>query len=414
MHPTPAVVLPADRPASLGMARSLGRRGIPVYGIDTDAGAFGMVSRYIKPRPFPSTAISDEDRVQFLLDFGRKLGEKAVLYAVSDDTVLLCSRYRDELSKYFLYVMPDHGTISSLLTKDGLHEVAERHRIPDPAMFQVASLADIEQVADRLPFPVILKPIFSPSWLIPEIMSMLRDGPLSGPPKVALCTSLDELRATYRKLSPYDSRMVIQEVIPGDGSRLVYYCFYLDRQSRPLATFAGEKFRVLPVGFGSATYVRSFHDPELDEVSLRLLSATGYKGLGGVEFKKDPRDDRYKLIEFNTRLGLWDCFGKRCGVDIPYTAYCDALERPVAPQRTYREGLFWVDFQRDVRAFLILRQRGQLGWIAWLRSLGGVREEAIFSWDDWRPALVALAQLFQRPLNFIRSRLPFIGRQQMA
>ena len=104
-------------------------------------------------------------------------------------------------------------------------------------------------------------------------------------------------------------------------------------------------------------YGRSFHDPELDEVSLRLLSATGYKGLGGVEFKKDPRDECYKLIEFNTRLGLWDCFGMRCGVDIPYIAYCDALEQPVTPQRTYREGMFWVDFQRDARAFLILRQR---------------------------------------------------------
>ena len=32
--PAPAVIVPADRPAALGIARSLGSRGVPVYGVD--------------------------------------------------------------------------------------------------------------------------------------------------------------------------------------------------------------------------------------------------------------------------------------------------------------------------------------------------------------------------------------------
>ncbi len=404
MQPVPAVVLPVDRPASLGIARSLGRRGIPVYGVDADPHAIGMPSRFITPRPFPSAATSDADRIQFLVELGKRLGQRAVLYPVSDDTVMLCSQHRDELQQYFTYVMPDHDTISSLLTKDGLHRMAEQHHIPDPCMFQVGSQADIERLRGVLPFPVILKPVFSPSWLRPEIITMLRDGALSGPPKVALCRSFEELSDTYRKLSAYDSRMIVQEVIPGEDRRLVYFCFYLDRQSNPLATFAGEKLRVLPVGFGSASYVRSFHDPDLEQVSLRLLREAHYQGLGGVEFKKDPRDECYKLIEFNARLGMWDCLGMRCGVDIPYVAYRDALGLPVEPQRGYRAGVLWIDFQRDVRAFLIYRQRGQLTLVQWLRSLAGEKDWAIYSGDDWKPALLAFFELFRRPMDLLRAK----------
>lgn len=405
MHPVPAVVFPADRPASLGMARSLARRGIPVYGIDADPRAIAMVSRFVRPCPFPKSATTPDAQFEFLVDFGKKLGEKAVLYPVSDDSVMLASERREELQRYYRYVMPAKDTLSGLLTKDGLHSAAQQYHIPDPQMFLVSSEAEIEIIAARLPFPVILKPVFSPSWLQPEIVSMLRDGALSGPPKVALCRTFEEVIATYCRLAPYDSRMIIQEVIPGESSRLVYYCFYLDRQSRPLASFAGQKLRVLPLDFGSATYVRSFYDPELDEISMRLLRGTGYMGLGGLEFKKDPRDGCYKLIEFNTRLGLWDCFGIRCGVDIPYAAYCDALGVPMEPQQTYRRDMFWVDFQRDARAFLIYRQRKQLKFMPWLRSLMGVSEEAVFSWADMLPALVALTQLFQRPVEYFKKQL---------
>jgi D-aspartate ligase len=401
MKLVPALVIPADRPASLGIARSLGRRGIPVYGVDSDPLAIGMVSRYLKPCPLPRSDDSEKNRLQFLLDLGKKLAEKTVLYPVSDDTVMLCSQYRDELQKYYLYVMPDHKTISSLLTKDGLHHVAQAHNIPDPQMFQVDSREDIEKISESIPFPVILKPVFSPSWLRPEIISLLRDGALSGPPKVALCRTLNELLETYRKLSAYDNRIIIQEVIPGEDNRLVYMCFYLNRESQPLALFSGEKLRVLPVGFGSATYVRSIRDSALEEIGLKLLAGTQYKGLGGIEFKKDARDNRYKLIEFNARLGMWDSFGAKCGVDIPYIAYCDASNNPIEPQHLYREGVFWIDFQRDFRTFLISRKQGRLSFRRWVKSLFVEKEWAVYARDDWKPALMAALKLFERPLNAI-------------
>ncbi len=408
MKPVPAVVMPADRPASLGVARSLGRRGIPVHAIDADPYEVAMASRYVKPHPLPKGCSSAEDQLQFLLDFGATLRQKAVLYPVSDDLVMLCSEHRDVLAQYYLWVMPDHQTVSDLLAKDGLHRLAQRHGIPDPQMFRIESRAELEAVAASMPFPAILKPIFSPAWLKPEIVSMLRSEVLSGPPKVAYCRTPDEALEIYERLSCYDNRMIIQEVIPGEDAQLAYFCFYLNRESKPLAVFAGQKLRVLPVGFGSASYVRSFSDPKLEEVSLRLLAETHYQGLGGVEFKKDYRDGQYKLIEFNARLGMWDSFGAKCGVDIPYTAYCDTLGEPTSPQWRYREDVYWVDLQRDTRAFLIYRKHGKLTFRQWLKSLGVEKEWAVYSRNDWKPAVLGLQKLAQRPWDVIRKRFPII------
>lgn len=405
MRPLPAVVIPADRTATLGIARSLGRRGISVYGIDVDPWAIGMASRYLRPCPLPNSDDSDDTRLQCLMDLGKKLGDKAVLFPVRDDDVLLCSRAREELARYYLYVMPDHATVENLLTKDGLDKVARGCQVQAPRTFQPRDEAELVALLDQLPYPVILKPAFSTSWLRPEIISMLRDSPLSNPPKVALCPDREQLLRTYRQIAVYDPRMIVQEVIPGEDERLLYCCFYLDRQSRPLAIFSGRKLRVLPIGFGSATYVRSIRDQELEEVSLRLLSGVKYQGLGGVEFKQDSRDEQYKIIEFNARFGMWDALSIRCGVDIPYIAYCDAQGLPVQAQRDYREGVIWVDLQRDARAFLMYRQRQPMSLGHWLRSLRGEKDWAIYSRDDWKPALMATLKLFDRPVSSIRRRL---------
>lgn len=407
----PAVVIPAERPAALGIARSLGRRGIPVHGVDADPWAIGMASRYVTACPLPGGDMSDSNRLRTLMSLGRRLGRKSVLFAVSDDAVLLCSKHRDELREHYSFVMPDHQTVTSLLTKDGLHGMAEKHGIAAPRMYSVASVAEAERIAGELPYPVIIKPVFSPSWLNPEIRGMLQTNPLGGAPKVAVCADAQELLETYRRIAVHDPRMIFEEIIPGEDERLLYYCFYLNRRSEPLATFAGVKRRILPVGFGSASYVKSAHDPALEEISLRLLSGCRYQGLGGVEFKQDSRDGSYKLIEFNARLGMWDSLSARCGIDIPHIAYCDALELPVHAQRSYRAGVSWIDFQRDARAFLAYRSRGELTFPQWARSLTGEKDWAVFSADDWMPAVSSLAEQLRPVRGLIKRRLRRLRRR---
>ena len=403
METVPAVVTPLDEHMGLDIARSLGPRGIPVYGVDAHPDAVGRFSKYLDFVQSPNPERDEASYLQFLLDLGRRLGS-AVLYPLSDMHVLLCSRHRDVLGRYYKYVMPEHWTMERLTTKDGLRAAAQEVRMPTPTTMPVNGAMSIEELAAAVSYPAILKPTESTYWHTPEFASLLRQGLLQGRAKVVLCRDPKELVAAYRHIAAHDSRLVIQEVIPGEDSRLAYIAFYLDRNSRPMGIFAGKKLRVIPTGFGSASYVRTFHDPELEAAALELLTASCYQGLGGLEFKKDPRDGTYKLIEFNTRFGMWDGLGARVGVDLAYIAYRDALQQPVEPELAYRDDVIWVDWQRDLRAAIDYRRQGELSIPQWLGSLQGEKMWAIYSRDDWGPGAAFTVALLGKMWERIRSK----------
>jgi len=376
----------------LGLVRALGREGVPVYALDPHPQALGMNSRYCKPVITPDIKHDEERYLDFLIDFGRKLPTRAVLYPTGDPTVVLFSRARDALARYYDFVMPDHETVLRLLTKDGLDEVARRHGIPAPRTIVPADRSAVEAAAGGLHYPVILKPAESHAWKAEPIVELIGVGT-----KVIPCKGPDELLTNYDRLAAHDPAVVIQEVIPGEDERLAYFCFYLDREGAPLGIFAGRKCRVLPPGFGSASYVESMEDSALSDVALKLLRAVNYRGLGGVEFKLDPRDGQYKLIELNVRFGLWDALGAQCGVNLAYIAYRDALGLPVEPKLSYRTGVKWVSFQRDLSAFKLYRRQRKLSTGEWLRTLLGEKMWAVFAWDDLAPFLSsAPGYLWQR------------------
>ena len=394
--PAPVVLIPPDEHMGLDIARSLAGHGVPVYGMDDDLRSPARYSRFCRVVPGAGLQAGEQAFLGRLLSFGRSLGRPAVLFPLSDEHVLFCSRHRESLLGVYELVLADPGTLERLTSKQGLAELAEQHRIPSPRTAFVDSEAGIERAARLVPFPAILKPVEGASWHTPLAERALRGSRFDGRAKVLLCRTPAELLASWRTAAVFDPRLIVQEVIPGEDSRLAYISFYLDRDSRPLGLFAGRKLRVIPTGFGSASFVRSFRDPRLEEAALRLLSAVRYRGLGGIEFKLDPRDDTYKLIEFNTRFGMWDGLGTRCGMDLPWVAYLDTVGEKVEPCLEWRQGVIWLDWQRDLRAALEYWRKGELSPAEWLRSLRGEKMWAIYSLRDWKPGAFFTLQLARR------------------
>lgn len=383
----PVVVTPLDEHMGLDIARALHNRGITVYGIDGDRRAVGKYSNACKFVLAPDLKTNPQAYLQFLADFSQKLGCKPVLFPLSDEHVLTISRNRRLVDQYYELVMSPPETIEALATKQGLIEVAHELHIPAPLTFFPQSIHEVELISNTMRYPVLIKPGESPQWHDPKIAQHLRQGILAGRAKVVVCRNPSELQDYYRKLAALNPELIIQEIIPGEDSRLHYVSFYLDRQSRPLGVFAGRKERVIPVGFGSASFVHSYYDPVLIEMGLRILQGTQYQGLGGVEFKKDPRDEVYKLIEVNARFGMWDGLGAKCGVDLAYIAYCDALGIPIEPVTIFHTGIAWIDWQRDLRAAIQYWRKGQLNWRDWLLSLQGNKMWAIYNRADPLPGI---------------------------
>jgi D-aspartate ligase len=386
--------------SGLGLLRSLGRRGVPVYALDHVAENVGLYSKYAKRYICPNPKTQPDKLLKYLKNTSQKLRVRGVLFPTSDDYVLFISANREKLSKNFEIIMADRQVQEDLVSKSKLHKIAASTGIPDPQTYTIKSPHELGYVAEQIPYPCIIKPAYSQSWTRPEMASLI------GHQKAIKADTPKMLMHWYKKIASIEPRMIIQEVIPGADDHLFYVCSYLDRNSRILGVFAGRKTRVIPIHFGSASFVETVHDPMLLELNRKLLSSVKYRGLVGVEFKLDPRDGKYKLIEVNARWGLWDALGAYCGVDLGYMAYLDAIGQKVKPVSMYHSGRKCFSLERDILAFLQYRKEGNLNLRNWLGTLSFRMMHACFAWEDLRPSVKLINKLLYGFFHFaLRSYL---------
>ena len=64
----------------LGIARSLGRAGVPVVGVDFIPNFSGLSSRYCRPVFSPDPLMFPEGTLKVLLGEGKKLAERGVIF----------------------------------------------------------------------------------------------------------------------------------------------------------------------------------------------------------------------------------------------------------------------------------------------------------------------------------------------
>lgn len=142
--------------------------------------------------------------------------------------------------------------------------------------------------------------------------------------------------------------------------------------------------------YGNSSFATSTLEPSVVDLSMKLLTSIRYQGLAGVEFKKDPRDGAFRLMEVNPRSGMSEGLAVDSGVDIPYIAYRDALGLHVEPVDTYQVGVKWIDLGWDISSYWHRRQTTGLSFWTWARSVAGARSYAYFAWDDPLPAIAGL------------------------
>jgi len=161
---------------------------------------------------------------------------------------------------------------------------------------------------------------------------------------------LNELMRKCRLLSNSSKRsLIIQEYIPGQG----YGFFALFNQQKLRAIFMHKRIREYPITGGASTSAESIYDPELKELSVKLLKSLNWHGVAMVEFRKDFRDNKYKLMEINPKFwGSLD-LAITSQVDFPYLVCKMALEGDVKPVFNYKIGVkFTWPFPDDFQRFL--------------------------------------------------------------
>ena len=95
-----------------------------------------------------------------------------------------------------------------------------------------------------------------------------------------------------------------------------------------------------------------------------------------MEFKRDPRDGRFCLMEVNARHWKWHGLAARCGVNLSLAAYRDAIGDPYIARRQ-QDGVKWIVANKDVPLALLEIARRQRSAPEYLRSLRGTRMDGL-------------------------------------
>jgi D-aspartate ligase len=354
----------------LGAIRSLGRAGVRVLALDHRRSALGFRSRYATPVVAPDPLADERAFVNFLADFAERIDGPTPLFATHDEHLNAVVRHADRLGEAFPTPAPPWEILERVQRKRYQLEAAAEIGVPVPETRHPRSEEEALTAGRELGFPLLVKP--SDNVVFKRLYRR----------QAFYCRDEAELREAYARAGEYEP--MVQEFIGGGDEGLFTLGSYVAPDGEALALFCGRKLRQTREHMGSCRVGESLWVDEVVEQGLALLRHTGFHGISQVEFKRDPRDGRYRLIEINPRLWQWHSLAEACGVNIPHIAYRDVMGDRPAPVRMRHEGKRWsISF--------MFQQSSALLWPPYV--------DGVFARDDPRPALYQAARFARRGLR---------------
>jgi predicted ATP-grasp superfamily ATP-dependent carboligase len=128
---------------------------------------------------------------------------------------------------------------------------------------------------------------------------------------------------------------MIQEYVPGQ----IHDAVFLYARGSCKAALTQERVITYPIQGGPGAVNQTTQNPRLIDLGQGLLDALGWHGPAQVEFKLDPRDGRYKLMEINPKFWGTLHLAMEAGIDFAQMACHLAYDGDVAPNFDYRAGV---------------------------------------------------------------------------
>lgn len=346
---------------ALAAVRSLGKRGTFVAVGAASRYAQSYFSRYCRKRVRYPPITAEEGFVQSIIQAIQRYQIDVVL-PIGYATNVAISKHQDKLLNFTALPVAPWESMQVASSKDKTVECANRLGVHTPVTYQNIDAVDH--------FPIVVKATKESRG-------------------IRYVNSMDELRRTTTE------DCILQEYVPGDG----YGFFALYNKGNIRAFFMHKRIREFPSSGGPSTAAESIYDEELKETATTLLEGLQWHGVAMVEFKKDHRDGKFKLMEVNPKFwGSLD-LSIASGVDFPYLAVKMALDGDVEPVLEYKVGqrfrwLFPYDFLH-----VLANPRSLRGFMG---DFFNPKTRTDFSWSDPIPNLFHL--LSTGPLMINRMR----------
>lgn len=287
----PCIILGLETQIGLSIVRELGQAGIPIIGIAQEPGAIGLKSRYLTRRLIIDKPRSSE-LIAMIKDLGDELGE-CCLISVSEVNLIWLADHRNEFGKV-KPILPPPAALKIVLDKQHTLQIAESVGLCVPKTIEPSSMIDVLHLAHSIRFPAVLKwkdPNTAIKYLQPCGISFV---------KAEYVYSPDELISVAKRYEPAEKWPLVQEYCPGIGLGQFFYM----HEGNAIRRFQHIRIAEWPPegGFSSVCdSVPLVQHRELQEKSISLLKAIGWRGVAMVEYRFDPTSGRAVLMEINGR-----------------------------------------------------------------------------------------------------------------
>ncbi len=295
---------------ALPIIRLLGKQNInitAVFGSADEKSPYQKIissSKYINSRVFFDEKNYAINLINVLTEFGETCKNKPVLFIASDQDLNIISTHRDELKKYYNFSLPSDEKIKSILNKEKFISLTEKFHLPVPKSFWIKDINQINEISKTLEFPFIIKP----SWRNNEWLKLFKEK------KLFLVENKDELQTSISIIKNFKTEYLIQEIIPGPEENI--YCSFaiLDKNSDPIDIGFCRKLTQYPPQFGNTSIAQTIYNKQLEQLSLDIFKKLNLIGYASIEFKLDPRDNHFKIIEitpnrFNRQFSVTNLIG---------------------------------------------------------------------------------------------------------
>lgn len=378
----PVLVLSCSM-SGLSVIRALGMKGIPVVALaDDDISAIGMASKYVREKVrVPHPGKQEGELIDFLLQNAHRW-PGALILDTTDAGAMALARHKHELSRHYKIVTAEWDILRKFIEKKETAILAEKTGVPHPKTLWPKSLDDLGPDSLSMNYPCIIKPVRSH-----EFYAAFKR-------KNFEVHSYDELIERFQFCQKHDHEVVIQEIIPGSDSEIYKCFFYIDSRGRTSGKFFYNKVRADPPRYGVNRVAISVpRNPEVEQLAERLLQGANYRGICTVEFKKDPRDGKLKLIEVNARMPRINWLPTFCGVNFPWLVYMDLVQGQPVTSGDYTAGAYWIELIPDLFNSLFAHKLEKYTLGEYLRPyLFKHKTFPDFMLDDLEPSIVRLGQ----------------------
>jgi D-aspartate ligase len=387
---TPVLVFPSSDHGPLGITRSLGRLGVPIYNADFNNWPVSFCSTYSRRRFCLSGNYECPPRLaNALLECADAIGARSILLPTTDEAAIFVAEQSGRLREHFIFPELPGDLASSLCSKKQMYFLARKYETPTAETCFPQCRRDVIEFLDTATFPIMLKAIDGTRlWK--------RVGK-----KMFIVNSKRELLELYDLAEDLaNPNLMIQEYIPGGDDAVWMFNGYFNAHSECLLGFTGKKIRQCPINTGSTSLGVCMKNDHVEQTTLRFMRQIGYKGILDIGYRYDLRDGLYKVLDINPRIGAtFRLFVGEAGMDVARAMYCDLTTGSVPPDSA-REGRRWIVEDLDLVSTMRYFARGDLTFKQWWKSLVGIEEFGYFAMDDLLPLLPLLfirtAELFRR------------------